>query len=299
MAARIERRAARAAQRRADRVPRSGQPHRPHRTSPSRTRATAQFAGSEIPARPAAAVDPGHRAGRQAARAGRAEHPQRRLRAAVGRRWLDVRRRGRARPGVDDVARQPAEPASWRSPAIRSFLKVAEQVAGEMNRWAQELLRPRRSSTTGGAARLHDADLPRPRPAPRRSPRAPTPTAPASRPRSSTPRCTSSTTTSALREPRLVARALPAEDPDGRGSGALERHPGGARAHLGLPVGTHQDLRARRADRGVLPADGDPRRARRRTSSASTPAAGTTSTACRTRWPGIRRSSTRTSTPSR
>jgi hypothetical protein len=36
-----------------------------------------------------------------------------------------------------------------------------------------------------------------------------------------------------------------------------------------------------------------------RTSSASTPAAGTTSTASPTRWPGIRISSTRTSTPSR
>ena len=54
------------------------------------------------------------------------------------------------------------------------------------------------------------------------------------------------------------------------------------------PAGRHdQGLRAGRADRGVLPADGDPRRARRRTSSASTPAAGTTSTASRTRWPGI------------
>ena len=38
------------------------------------------------------------------------EHPQRRLRAAVGRRRLDVRRRGRARPDLDDVARQPAQP---------------------------------------------------------------------------------------------------------------------------------------------------------------------------------------------
>ena len=71
----------------------------------------------------------------------------------------------------------------------------------------------------------------------------------------------------------------------------------GARAASRAAARHDQGLRARRAARGVLPADGDPRRARRRTSSASTPAAGTTSTASRTRWRGIRRSSTRTSTP--
>ena len=60
--------------------------------------------------RPAPPVDPGHRSGRPAQRAGRGQHSQRRLRAAVGRRRLDVRRRRRARPGLDDVAREPAQP---------------------------------------------------------------------------------------------------------------------------------------------------------------------------------------------
>ena len=62
---------------------------------------------------------------------------------------------------------------------------------------------------------------------------------------------------------RRVAGAVPAEDPDRRGSGALERHPRRrSKQHLGLPRRHDQGLRARRADRGVLPADGDPRRAR-------------------------------------
>ena len=48
------------------------------------------------------------------------EHSQRRLCAAVRRRRLDVRRRRRAGPGLDDVARQPAEPEAGDRIAIRS-----------------------------------------------------------------------------------------------------------------------------------------------------------------------------------
>ena len=69
-----------------------------------------RFDGAEIPARPRTAMDSGHRPGRASRRAARPQPAQRRLRAAVGRRRLDVRRRGRPRPGLDDVARQPAQP---------------------------------------------------------------------------------------------------------------------------------------------------------------------------------------------
>ncbi len=98
---------------------------------------------------------------------------------------------------------------------------------------------------------------------------------------------------------RALAGPLPAEDPDGGGGRAVERHAGRARGAPRARRRRHQDLRPGRAARGQLPADGDPRRARRLASSASTPAAGTTSTAWPTRWPGTRTSSIPTSTPSR
>ena len=75
-------------------------------------------------------------------------------------------------------------------------------------------------------------------------------------------RSSSSTTSGELRRSRLLARAVSAEDSDGRRGGALERHPRRARSAPG-PADRHdQGLRARRAARGLLPADGDPRRAR-------------------------------------
>ena len=97
------------------------------------------------------------------------EHPQRRLRAAVGRRRLDVRRRGRARAGGDDVARQSAQPEARRSIATERFLAAAEQVAAEMNAWADGFLGRRIVNDWRAAARLHDAHLPAARPPPRRS----------------------------------------------------------------------------------------------------------------------------------
>ena len=51
---------------------------------------------------------------------------------------------------VDDVARQPAQPEAGH-PRIPVFLTVAEQVAREMNAWAEGFL-GRGSSTTGGAS---------------------------------------------------------------------------------------------------------------------------------------------------
>ena len=88
----------------------------------------------------------------------------------------------------------------------------------------------------------------------------------------------------------LVGGALSAEDSDRGRSRAVERHADDARASSRSDRRHDQGLRAGRTDRSVLPVDGNPRRTRARTSSASTPAAGTTSTACRTRWPGNRTS---------
>ena len=157
------------------------------RPSPLQDARDGAFAGSEIPRDLQRQWIQGTGPAAKPGRAVGAEHPQRRLRAAVGRRRLDVRRRGRARPGVDDVARQPAEPEAGDPSRRRCSCAAAEQVAGEMNRWAAGLLRPPDRRRLAGAARLHDDHLPRPRPAPRRSARPPRPTAPASRPRSSTP----------------------------------------------------------------------------------------------------------------
>ena len=61
---------------------------------------------------------------------------------------------------------------------------------------------------------------------------------------------------------RFVARALSAEDTDSRGGGALARHPGGAREPPGAAGRHDQDIRAGGAARGGVSADGDPRGAR-------------------------------------
>ena len=142
------------------------------------------------------------------------------------------------------------------------FMKVAEQVAGEMNKWAQGFFGRADHRRLEEAARLHDQDLPRARAASRRSPRAPRRAAPASPRPSSTRRSTSSTTTSGCAKPGAsLVLYLPKIQTAEEAAlwndilSALEQH-------LGLAGGHHQGLRARRAGRGVLPADGDPRRAR-------------------------------------
>ena len=242
-----------------------------------------RFDGGEIPGRPRPAVDSGHRPGRPARRAARDQPAQRRLRPAVGRRRLDVRRRGRARPGVDDVARQPAQPGAGAGPRAgvprrrREGRRRDERVGGG-------------ASSAGRSSPTGEAQLDTPC-------------------RSSAPAaCTSTTATSAgptapgfsasivdlalyvannldsLAALPAAGGAVPAEDPDRRRSGAVARHPVGAsKRHLRRRRRRDQGLRAGRAARSVLPADGDPRRAGRATSSASTPGAGTTSTASPTR----------------
>jgi len=98
----------------------------------------ARGASSSAARSPAIFADSGFKAppGSPARRDGRNGSAQYRLRVALGRRRLDVRRRGCARPGLLDVARHQRnlKQAIHRDPV---FLKVAEQVAGEMNAWAK------------------------------------------------------------------------------------------------------------------------------------------------------------------
>ena len=136
------------------------------------------------------------------------------------------------------------------------FMKVAEDVSGEMNQWAEGFFGRQTIDDWQTSARFHDEDLPRARTASRRSPcagggwhrilRVDRRRGHVRHEQSRTP---------APR--RLVDRAVPAEDSDGRGSGALERHPVGARGAPRPPDRHDQGVRPRRAGRGVLPVDGD------------------------------------------
>ena len=141
------------------------------------------------------------------------------------------------------------------------FLAVAEQVAAEMNKWAEGFFGRAIISDWKTAARVHDQDLSRPRPASRRSPGP-------KRRRLGLLRLDRRRDALHRQQPpppdrfRRVARAVSAEDPDRRRSRAVERHPVGARAASGPAGRDDQGLRARRAGRGLLPVDGDPRRAR-------------------------------------
>ena len=238
--------------------------------------------------RPAAPVDSGHRPRRQARRPTRKEHPQRRLRAAVRRRRLDVRRRGRARPGVDDVARQPAQPEAGH-PSRPRVPAVAEQVAARDEPVGAAASSAGRSSPTGARSSTSR---------PRSSARAActsttgtcgTPTAAASRRPSSTRRSTSSTTTrrcatAARRWCCICPRFKP---PRKRrcGTTSCPRSSG----TCGLAGRHDQGLRARRAARGVFPADGDPRRARQALRRLQHRPLGLHQQRRPTRWPGIRR----------
>ena len=176
-------------------------------------------------------MDPGHRAGRQAGHLHREEHPQRRIRAAVRRGRLDVRRRGRARAARRRCRSTISGTSGWPFIATRVFLKAAEAVAVEMNNWAQgffgrsiiqdwrtqldfttKIFRARglhlddRHVRRDGRRRLLGVDR----------------------------RCRLYVTHNQQRLARVrrVGRALPAEDSDGRGSGALARHAVGASSSI-------------------------------------------------------------------
>ncbi len=141
------------------------------------------------------------------------------------------------------------------------FLRVADDVAAEMNALGTGLPRPADVRRLAPAARLHDPDLPSSRTAPGRPSRA-------RRGRHRLFRIDRRPRALRRQQPRATAgggpvhRPLPPEDPDRRGGGAVERHARGARAPPRAAGRDDQGLRARRADRGLLSADGDPRRSR-------------------------------------
>ena len=222
MAARLERRARRATEQRADRVSRSGQHHRTDddhgRRRPRRPRSPAARFPHDLQRQWIQGTGPGAKP----AHAGGQEHPQHLLRAAVRRRRLDVRRRGRARPALDDVARQPAQPEAGDPP--RRGVPQGRRSRGRRDeRLGAVVLRPDDHRRLAEAARVHHQDLPRPRPAPRRSPRAAR-----RRPRllglDRRSRHLRREQPRPAARRRVVAGAVPAEDPDRRRGRALERH---------------------------------------------------------------------------
>ena len=243
-------------------------------------------------------MDSRHRSRGEAECAGREQHPQRRLRAAVGRRRLDVRRRGRARPDLDDVAGQPAQPQAGHP--SRSGVHEGRRAGGRRNEQVGAgLLRPADHRRLEEAARLHDQDLSRRAACTSTTVTCGTPAAPAFPRRSSMRRSTSSTTTGALREAgSSLVLYLPKIQTAEEAAlwndilSALEQH-------LGLPRRRDQGLRARRAGRSVLPADGDPRRPRQALHRLQHRPLGLHQQRLRRDGLGSRRSSTRTSTPSR
>ena len=179
------------------------------------------------------------------------------------------------------------------------FLKVAEQVAAEMNAWARGFFGRPIIDDWRAAARLHDQDLPAARAAPRRS------ACPPGR-RHGFLRVDRRPGALRRQQPR-AARGSPAprssstcrrsRPPRKRRSGiacwtALEQH-------LSLPAGSDQGLRARRAARGLLPVDGDPRRARAALRRLQHRPLGLHQQRLGRDGVGSRRSSIRTSTPSR
>ena len=138
---------------------------------------------------------------------------------------------------VDDVAGQPAQPQAGHP--SRSGVHEGRRTGGRRN----EQMGARASSDAPTiadwkkAARLHDQDLPRARPAPRRSPRPPRERRRLFRVHR---RCGAlhREQPPGARASRLLAGAVPAEDPDRRGSRAVERHSLGARK-APWPAGRH------------------------------------------------------------
>ncbi len=242
----------------AHRVPAARRADPPH-LHPGPGRPRRQLRGRRDSRRPAAPVDPGHRAGHQAPRLDAQRPAQRGLRAALGGRRVDVRRRGRPRSGRHDVARQPAQPQARH----RQGPAVPRGVGGGRRRderLGPGFLRPPHHRGLADPARLHHEALPVPRAPPRRPPRAGE-----QRDRllgvDRGPGALRGEQPRAAARRGLVGRPLPPQDPDRGGGGALERHDHGARAPPRDRGRHRQGLRPRGADRGVLPAHGDPRRA--------------------------------------
>ena len=161
------------------------------------------------------------------------------------------------------------------------------------------VLRPADRRRLARAAALHDEDLPAARPASGRSAHPSCRTAPASPRRSSTSCCTSSTTSAHCDAPSAsIVLYLPKIQTAEEAAlwndmlDALEAHARSAAGH-------HQGVRAGRAARGLLSADGDPRRARPAFRRLQHRALGLHQQRRRRAGVGSQRSSTRTSTRSR
>ena len=218
-------------------------------SSAPRSRATCNASGSRAPARP--------RGPAPRSRSGFATSPTRCLSGADGWMFDGEDALGQVSTMSLDNQRN-LKLAIHRDPR---FLAVAEQVAGEMNKWATGFFGKPIIADWRKQLRFHDQDLSRSRPASRRP----------ARPQRRRLRLLGvdrrrhalhRQQPSAPDRFRRVDRPVSAEDPDRRRSGAVERHPDLARAAAWSRDRHDQGLRARRADRGVLPADGDSRRAR-------------------------------------
>ena len=281
----------------ADHLPRSGRPTSRARASRCRRRGTARSPAARF--RPICSASGFRGPGRpRSPTPRRGEHPQRRVRAAVGRRRLDVRRRGRARPGVDDVARQPAEPEARDPPRPRvpdrrraggrrdePLGAASSSAATIIDDWRTQLdfttkmFRPRglhlddrhirHADGSGFSASIVDATL---------------------YVVNNHQALARSNASLVLYLPKIQTAEEAALWNDILS--ALE-------AHLGLADGADQGLRARRAARSVLPADGNPRGARQALHRLQHRPLGLHQQRRPTRWRGIRRSSTPTSTRSR
>ena len=151
-----------------------------------------------------------------------------------GGRRLDVRRRGRARPGVDDVARQPAQPEAGHRP--RPALPDGGRAGRRRDeRPGRRLLRPD-DLETGAGSGLHDAHL-RARAAPRRpARRVADGGGAASRPRSSMP-CSRRQQPAGAARRRRLGRPVSPQDPDAK-KRLLEHHPDRPGGALAIPHGT-------------------------------------------------------------
>ena len=298
MAARIERRAARARRQAADRLSRSGSRYIPRTQIKVQDARDGDFVGSEIPAdlqrqwiqgtgpaaKPNAPVETSIRNVAYALLSG-----------ADGWMFDGEDALGQVSTMSLDNQRN-LKLAIHRDPV---FMTAAEQVAAEMNQWAQgffgrPIIDDWRKQLDFTTKIFRAARTP-----PRRSPRAARRRRAASPRRSSTRRSTSSTTISSCgsRGASLVLYLPKIQTAEEAALWndiltALE-------AHLGLAAGHDQGLRARRAARGVLPADGDPRRARHALRRLQHRALGLHQQRRPTRWRGTRDSSIRTSTPSR
>ena len=120
--------------------------------------------------RPPATVDPGHGTRGEAACSGGKQYPQRGLCSPVRCGWMDVRRRGCPRAGLDHVAGQPAE--SQIGLRQGPYLSRGCRACSWRDEWLGRLvLRPSDRRELGKTARFHHQNLPVSRPAPRRPPR--------------------------------------------------------------------------------------------------------------------------------